>query len=201
MTATIYALCDSRESDPVRRVRYIGQTVKRLDVRLYKHWQTTNAGETTYRARWMRTVRAAGADVLIEPIAVVPVEDRDRAEMAAIATALAGGSPLTNATAGGDGVRGYSFPVEVRQRMSAAASRRRASPETREKMRIAMKAATAGKDMAARVRGRKRSDEHKRRIAEAVGARCRGVRLSEATKAAMRLGQQRRRAAELEARS
>lgn len=200
MTATIYALCDSRELDPIRRVRYIGQTIKPLAVRLYKHWQTTNAGESTYRARWMRVVRAAGGAVLIEPIAVVPIEDRARAEVAAIAAALAGGAPLTNATAGGDGVRGYSFPAEVRQRMSAAASRRRASPETREKMRIAMKAATVGKDMASRVTGRKRSAAHRRRIAEAVGARCRGVRLSEATKAKMRLGQRRRRESEREAR-
>jgi hypothetical protein len=152
--ATIYVLCDSREADPIKRVRYVGQTVMKLHRRMRRHWEVADRGERTYRAAWMREVRNNGGQVLIEPVACVPAGTVGSAEIEYIAKARAAGCPLTNATLGGDGVLGC-FPNEAtrqkmrearrvrvmgdetRMRLSAAARRRTYSQETREKMRLA----------------------------------------------------------------
>lgn len=115
-TVTIYVLVDSRESDPVRRVRYVGRTVTSLERRLRGHTQTIN--EQTMRACWMRSVVAAGAQVVIEPVGRVDLCYGDEAEIAAIAYYRRLGCKLMNHTDGGGGILNPS--LETRARIGAA---------------------------------------------------------------------------------
>lgn len=116
-TATIYALCDGRESDPVKRVRYIGQTVRTLAQRLRRHAADARRGEQTRRARWMRSVWATGGHVLIEAVIVVPSSAWGTAEQEQIATLRARGCDLTNLTDGGEGMPNPA--PETRAKLSA----------------------------------------------------------------------------------
>lgn len=115
----IYALCDSRESDPVRRVRYVGQTIQPLRQRLGAHWRVARAGEDTHRARWMRCMESAGAAVIIEEILRVPGLFADVAEIDCIARFRNAGADLTNTSAGGGGL--WNPSSETRQKMSEGA--------------------------------------------------------------------------------
>jgi hypothetical protein len=170
-TAVIYALCDSREADPVRRVRYIGQTVRSLARRLKIHWQTANAGAREHRATWMRSVRAGGGEVLVEALEFVSAADADAAEMRLIAEWRERGSDLTNSTAGGGGARQVSISAETRAKMSLSASRRRASPQARRAMSAAISAAFSTPEKRAQLRalqlGRTRSAETRAKMSTA----------------------------------
>jgi len=143
--ATIYALCDSRVSDPVKRVRYVGQTRLPLEHRLRRHWVTAIAGAKEHRAAWMRAVKAAGGDVSIVALAVVPAVEADVAESAHIAQFSSLGCDLTNRTEGGRGRRGWEVSLETRQKMRESAARRRATPATRQRMSEAIRNSEAHK--------------------------------------------------------
>lgn len=139
--ATIYTLCDSRVADPINRVRYVGQTRIALAQRLHRHWITALAGAKEHRAVWMRSVKAAGGDVLITAIVRVPAHEADAVEIEQIARFLALGCDLTNRTDGGRGRRGWTVSAATRQKMRESASRRiAASPATRQKMSAAIRA-------------------------------------------------------------
>lgn len=130
-TVTIYALSDSREPT---KIRYVGQTRLQLDCRLRRYWVTALAGAREHRAVWMRSVKAAHADVLIQAVEAVPIADADMAEIAHVAHYRAVGCDLTNRTDGGRGRVGCEISDETRQKMRESASRRKASPETRRKL-------------------------------------------------------------------
>ncbi len=103
MTATIYVLVDSRITDPVARVRYVGRTVAPPYRRWFSHRYTAFHGDRTARGCWIRSVYAAGGTVMIEVVATVPVETVDAAEIEWIAKYRALGCRLTNHTDGGGG--------------------------------------------------------------------------------------------------
>jgi hypothetical protein len=160
-TVTIYALTDSRIADPVRRVRYVGQTIRSLRRRLAIHWQTARAGEQTHRAAWMRRVAAVGGAVEIVHLETVCVADADRVESEQIIAWRGRGCDLTNATDGGGGVRGLRMSTEARKKMSAAASGRKPSLATRVRMSAAIRESHAAPAVRERLRhaqlGRTRS--------------------------------------------
>lgn|GEM_PF-6628924 len=104
VNVTIYVLCDSREADPVKRVRYVGRTVWPIARRLSAHRYSAQHGGRTRTACWIRSVEADGGQVLIEPIAQVPVVWSDAAEIDLIAKHRALGCRLTNHTDGGGGL-------------------------------------------------------------------------------------------------
>jgi hypothetical protein len=168
-TVAIYALCDSRVSDPVKRVRYIGQTVRPLSLRLAIHWNTANL--SNHRATWMRSMRASGAAVVIEEVCRVPEEQANQTEIEQIAQWRALGSDLTNATLGGEGGRGCRPTPETRRKMSEARKRHRATPETRAKMSASLRARYATPEaramMRAIVTGRRRSPETRAKMSAA----------------------------------
>jgi hypothetical protein len=166
-TVTIYALCDDRISDPVARVRYIGQTIRTLDRRLKIHWQTARAGERTHRAAWMRTMAKASAVVTIEALAVASVDEADAAERAHIAAWRSSGSDLTNIAEGGAGVRGLQHSESSRRRMSVAARARKATAETRATMSAAMRGKFSTEYMRALSLGRSRSSETRQKMSSA----------------------------------
>jgi hypothetical protein len=181
--ATIYVLCDGREMDPIKRVRYVGQTVRSLEIRLRHHWQTANAGEQWHRARWMRAVKSAGGDVLMEPVARVSVSEADSAEIAHISSFRARGCDLTNRNNGG---RGGSTDVspETRQKMSESARQRGPrTPETQQKITEALRKLCGTPEMREQMRlrslGRKRSTVTRARIsASNSGEKNHGAKLT-----------------------
>lgn len=115
--AMIYVLCDSRELDPVLRIRYVGRTVN-VERRIRTHRQTCLAGEHTARADWMRSVYDAGGDVLLEVVEVTTVAQCVSAEIAWITHYRSLGCRLMNLTDGGDGLLNPS--PETRERIGAA---------------------------------------------------------------------------------
>ena len=135
--AIVYVLADSREKDPVKRVRYVGRTLY-PDRRLRAHRTTALGGERTARACWMRSVYASGGDVLLEPVELVNRGEVVQAEIAWIAHFRALGCRLINLTDGGEGLLNPS--PETRERIGAAKRGhkfwvgRKHSPEARAKM-------------------------------------------------------------------
>ena len=92
--ATIYALVDSSE---VWNWRYIGRTIQPLHRRVYHHkYRATFIDKGIHKSRWIRSVLAAGNDVL--GIALEDCDDAIRAEreVAWIELALRAGFPLCN---------------------------------------------------------------------------------------------------------
>lgn len=170
--AHIYALCDSRITDPVARIRYIGQTRIALTRRLIRHWITALAGAKEHRAVWMRSMKGSGGEVLIELIETVPSAHADTAESECIARVRARGADLTNRTDGGRGRRGWEISPETRQKMRNSASKRRASLATRRKMSDAIKASVRHREHRDRLHqfntGAKRSLETRARIRRGV---------------------------------
>ncbi len=139
-TATIYALCDSREADPVRCVRYVGFTTQALNQRLKQHYADARGGGRTHRARWMRSLARQGVPVVIVLLEVVPQRDRDAAEQWWIARYgfQQTGSRLCNHSSGGGGP--LNPDAEARENMRRAAVARMAVPEARARLSAAGKA-------------------------------------------------------------
>lgn len=165
--ATIYVLVDGRTGE----VRYVGQTRIELALRLARHWVTAMAGAHEHRAAWMRSVKAAGGDVVIRAIESCNPDTIDDAEMSHIARYLSLGCDLTNRTAGGRGKRAWVASAETRLKMSESASRRRVSPETRAKMGAAIRASERHKrhrERLHRLNRRPCKAETKRSISDAL---------------------------------
>lgn len=146
-SGNIYGLFASDAPLDFQHCRYIGQTVKPLSYRLSEHAWATRRGDTVYRARWMRSVWARGAQVLIVPLESVTRDGSgdlgwllSTKEMLWIAFGHALGLRLTNATLGGEGTLGFRHTPETRAKQSAAALGRPKSEEHR----AAMSAARAG---------------------------------------------------------
>lgn len=179
--ATIYTLCDSRESDPVARVRYVGRTVWQLTRRLASHRYSAAHGGVTRTACWIRSVYEAGGHVLIEPIVVVPLALVDSAEIDQIRRHRAFGCRLTNHTDGGGGIlhadqetrakigavsRGNTYwlgkthTAEARGKISAAHRGRSMHPNTR----AACQSPAARAKMAATLRARPRKPKPPKRL-------------------------------------
>jgi hypothetical protein len=111
---TVYVLCDSRESDPIKRVRYVGQTTGTLKRRLTAHRRDTKTGRSR-RAKWMRSVVEGGGEVAIE--AVRTDATWNETEIKEIARCLSLGYSLTNGTDGGDGRLGCAPTKEHREKL------------------------------------------------------------------------------------
>lgn len=186
---TIYALCDSRVTDPLQRVRYIGQTTVRLSRRLGGHVNTAQRGGHTHRDRWMRSVWDDGGVVTIESLAVVPIERWAHAEAEMIARYRSCGARLTNATDGGEGMPNPN--AETRERLRRAFVGRPLRPEHRAKIgaahrgtpcsveqRASISATLTGRPLSDETRakmsnarkGRKHSPEHSAKISAAKRA-------------------------------
>jgi hypothetical protein len=132
--AIIYALVDAECSDPVARVRYVGQTRLHPEMRLYRHWLTADAGAREHRAVWMRAMKRHGREVVWQPLDLVPYYEADSAEQYHIRRLRAMGCDLTNRTDGGRGKRGWVPSDATIAKMRAAGKGRLITLETRAKM-------------------------------------------------------------------
>lgn len=141
MSVRIYVLCDSREPDDVKRIRYVGRTTTSLDQRLKAHRYDAFHGGRTHRACWIRSVHAAGVKIVIEELAIVPDMWADAAEIDLIAKHRKLGCKLTNHTDGGGGLLNPTAETRSRIGESKRGNRfwvgKHHTPESRAKMAAA----------------------------------------------------------------
>lgn len=137
----IYSLSDPRTGV----VRYIGWTFT-VTRRVNAHCASAKRTET-HKAHWLRGLLAVGLRPAVSVIESGAGDGWAFAERKWIAHHRSIGSPLTNATDGGEGVPGFSPSPEVRGKMSRAHMGRKQTPESTEKTRRALL-------------GRKQSAEH-----------------------------------------
>lgn len=128
----IYTLSDPRD----HRVRYVGKTVRALEVRLNEHRSNASLGKRTHLYCWMRELKRLS----LEPVAAdVGHYDNEAtlnaAEVALIASHLANGDDLVNHVDGGEGTSGWKHTAEVKARIAAAISNRERRPLTEEQKR------------------------------------------------------------------
>lgn len=121
----IYALVDPENGD----IRYIGKSI-RPEQRLQNHM---NEVSNCHRSHWLQSLKKNGQkpDLLIleEIRGEFPWQESEKYW---IARGRREGWPLTNNTAGGDGVTG--LPEETRKRMAAVWKGRKHSPESRKRI-------------------------------------------------------------------
>jgi len=146
----IYALLDPRTQE----VRYVGKSID-PPKRYLRHYKSDELKAQTYKARWLRGLKAKGlkADQVI--LQKIPNSEWEVAEQELIAYYKGIGCRITNATPGGDGrCAGFTHSAKTRAKMSASRKGKPRSPETIAKV-------AAGR------RGKLFTDEQKKRLSEA----------------------------------
>jgi plasmid stability protein len=153
MSAIIY-----RITNTVNGKCYIGQTYRNLETRWTEHCRCAKQGVNTHLYAAIRKYGSSSFDQeILESVSLECVNERESYWIETL-------SPAYNMTKGGDGLRGVVHSTESRLKMREAALNR--SPETKEKIRAALK-------------GRKLSPEHRAKIS---ASRC-GKSLSTETRA------------------
>lgn len=126
-SVTVYGLLSTEDGI----VRYIGQTVSRLETRRISHINNaTRVGSHSYNlrsARWIRSVLSRGFDLIAFPLATDAVYNET--EEQTIAWYRQQGFPLVNCTDGGKGALGYRWSPAQRAKASAQRRGRKLSPE------------------------------------------------------------------------
>lgn len=146
MTKPVFIYCLWCPRD--RKIRYIGQS-NQPTKRLYLHLLAASHGRENHtRSLWLRKLLTLGVKPRLRILCKIKDgEDWRERERAIIALALAKKWPLTNETAGGDGVifvskehfervkilRKNGFTAEVRKKKSETMKRLWTDPEFREK--------------------------------------------------------------------
>jgi len=171
--ATIYVLCDSREPDPIARVRYVGRSLE-PERRLKLHQRAVLHGEHTRKACWMKAMQNAGGTVLLEVVATVPMAECDAAEIAWIAKYRALGALLTNHTDGGGGVLNPTPDTRVRMGLSARGNKWRVGLKHGPEALAKMSACHKGRPMPPHVKAALSSPEARAKISAALTGRKRG---------------------------
>lgn len=131
----IYALVDPRDN----QIRYIGKTVRKLQIRLRNHMTAADEGFETWVARWCHSLKRQGLTPEMPVIETVPPgDDWAESEKFWIAYFRFLGANLVNHAEGGQGTDGYKFTEEQRERLRQAHVGQERTPETVEKFRKAM---------------------------------------------------------------
>lgn len=174
----IYVLIDPRSDE----IRYVGWTYD-VEKRVRDHISKARK-QHNYKANWLVQLENEGLRPLYR-VLESGTGDWAAAEQRWIAYYRAEGARLTNLTNGGEGIVGYVFSEETRQRMSAAKKGRKQSPEAIERshapLRGRKRPAWIGAKISAtrKARGYTLSDETKEKIRRSVT----GFRHTEETRA------------------
>lgn len=141
-------------SHPVtNEVRYIGQTCRSIEYRLYEHIRSAEKGGKWPVTRWIARLLAQGLKPVAAELEKVPADkDWREAESRWIAKyRLENRQRLLNATTGGEGTRGHRRSDETREKLSRIAKAQGRKPPGNagrtfdEKARANMSAAHKGK--------------------------------------------------------
>jgi hypothetical protein len=162
----IYSLSDPRNGE----IRYVGYTGKSLELRLSRHIKNATSGKKSWLYNWIRVLLSDGHTPNIDILEKVKQNHQER-EKYWIRVGKEKGWNLTNATIGGDGVVGYAFTEEVKEKISEKIRNMWSDPSMREKIinsRIGLKHTEETKrKMSASMTGLKRSSSGRENIRKA----------------------------------
>jgi hypothetical protein len=103
--AVIYGLFDPRKPIELENCRYIGQTVRALELRVYEHCSSAQRSSLDPVHCWIRSLGGDGVDPTPLVLQDVDEQDLDQCETEWIALGRDAGWALLNVTNGGDGWR------------------------------------------------------------------------------------------------
>lgn len=127
-------------SDPISGyVKYVGQTSKTLNERIKAHLKDAKYKKKNKRTTWINSLIKNSLEPVIELIDEADESEWEFWEMYWIEQFKAWGFELKNGTIGGDGIKGYVFTKEDKDKMRG----RILSKETRDKMSITRKGKSA----------------------------------------------------------
>jgi hypothetical protein len=142
-----YALADPRVEDEVKRVRYIGRTVRGLTKRNREHLRQSCLEGRSHRAHWIKQLLSLG----LKPVLIDMGDGPESRESELIALWRARGADLTNNTLGGDGASGCQWTDEQRADRSIVAREVAARPGWKEKVAEATREALSSPEMQAKI--------------------------------------------------
>lgn len=111
----LYCDCERCGSERPERIRYVGVTVEGIEKRLHKHLVESRTDSEKAKDRWIRKHGEPHIRTQLLEHVVTSIEDLRVAEISWISRLDTYENGL-NMTRGGDGVWGYRFSDEVRQR-------------------------------------------------------------------------------------
>jgi DNA-binding CsgD family transcriptional regulator len=146
----IYGLYDPRDG----ALRYIGQTVRTLKVRLQAHNNPHNLKDSRHVTRWLLILRKFELSPEIRQLGeAYSREELDQLEVRLIQEAREHGASLTNIVKGGGGRSGYRLSPEARLEIRVKMTGHVVSAEARSKI------SKANKGRPSKLRGYKHSQE------------------------------------------
>ena len=172
---TIYLLVDPRESDAIKRIRYVGKTSLAPAVRYLQHlrqakWKRGGLpANNVWSSRWIRVLSHCGLEPEMIEVARVEPTESSPTERRLIALMRSLGAPLTNLTEGGEGTLGMKRSLTTKRKMSEALRGRKMAPlseEHKRKLSLALKGRVLCRNN--NCLGKRLSNEHKRKIADAL---------------------------------
>lgn len=162
---TVYALAHPETGE----IRYVGKTIAVPRDRLKTHMRAAYGRMAHTRlSRWLRTLPSEPQLLTLEECSEA---DAGTAERRWISELREQGARLTNLTDGGEGIPGFRLSREHREKIAAAATGRRHTPETKAKISATKLAQSPGRTLRYRPigaagRNREASERMKRMWAE-----------------------------------
>lgn len=163
LTGHVYVLKDARTGE----LRYVGQTIRSLNARLWEHRNAARHGSHVYSARWINV--AGSHNVQIESLGEYSAEELSFWECFWLAALNEAGCRLTNIAPGGR--TGGGFPKghfhhteESKRKISKAQVGRKDRSETRRKKSEAAKLRKHTPETIEKLRSREFSDEHRAKL-------------------------------------
>lgn len=155
----VYALKDPRTNE----IRYVGITKKTVDERIKDHLKMAKTNPNRWVYHWINDVLGTGLSLLVDVLEETNNCVLCERERYWILYGKENGWRLTNATDGGEGVSGYKFTEEAREKISKSNLEKWSDPAFREKVLNARKgykhSEETKKKMSASMAGLKRSEE------------------------------------------
>ena len=156
-------------SDERYRIRYVGQTVKTIDRRLSVHLDHARRWNRTAVHRWINSVHARGAEVLITRLSVTAIWNETEQHLIDLCGKISG--PLLNLTLGGEGCLGYKHSEEWKAKQALrmignTISNKPKSEAWKQKMRKP-KTEAHKQAISEALRGRQLSDTHRQNLSKA----------------------------------
>jgi hypothetical protein len=131
----IYALKDPRNNE----IRYVGITKKTVEERIKDHLKMAKTKPNRWVYNWINEVLNSGMSLIVDVLEEVNDSIVCERERYWILYGKENGWRLTNATEGGEGVAGYRFTENAREKISKSSREKWSDPSFREKVLSARK--------------------------------------------------------------